>query len=446
MVDALSGFPEWLPEQELVQQRVLDVVREQFELHGFAPIRTRSVERVEDLLSQGETDKEIYGLHRLAAEGADEQGGRGLALHYDLTVPFARYVAEHRGQLAFPFRRYQIQPAWRGERPQLGRYREFLQADADIIGSGKLDVRHDGDLVRLLRGTLDRLPVPKVKLLVNNRKVLEGFYRGLGIEDVTGTLRLVDKLPKIGAPKLTELLGRGGLRQEQVEACLALSRLELHGAGDVERVRALGVKHELLDKGLEELGQLLTASADGAAPGSIVGALHIARGFDYYTGTVVEGVLEDHPELGSVCSGGRYDNLAAMGSGQPLPGVGVSIGITRLLAYCFHLGLLQQKRRSPAHVFVAVHSEPERGLSDAVAARLRARGTACVVSDSSAAYGKQIKAADQLGIPYVWFPAQADKPDLVKDLRSGEQVTALLDEWAPAADAMGLCFTKAEKT
>jgi histidyl-tRNA synthetase len=440
MVDSLSGFPEWLPEQELVQQRVIDVVREQFELHGFVPVRTRSVERVEDLLSQGETDKEIYGLHRLAAE-KDEEPGRGLALHYDLTVPFARYVAEHRGQLSFPFRRYQIQPAWRGERPQLGRYREFLQADADIIGSGKLDVRHDSDLVRLLRSTLDRLPVPRVKLLVNNRKILEGFYRGLGIQDVTGTLRLVDKLPKIGAPRLAELLVQAGLRQDQADACIALAGLELHGADEIERVRALGVTHPLLEEGLSELGRLLADCAADGRPGSVVGALHIARGFDYYTGSVVEGVLEEHPKLGSVCSGGRYDNLASMGSGSPLPGVGVSIGITRLLAYCFNLGLLKQKRRSPAHVLVVVHSEPERALSDRVAVRLRERAVPCVVSDSSAAYGKQIKAADQLGIPYVWFPAQGDKPDLIKDMQSGEQKPVKVEDWTPDAATVGLRFS-----
>jgi histidyl-tRNA synthetase len=441
MADTLSGFPEWLPEQELVQQKVLDVVREQFELYGYVPIRTRSVERVEDLLAQGETDKEIYGLHRLAAE-KDEEPGRGLGLHYDLTVPFARYVSENRGKLAFPFRRYQIQPAWRGERPQLGRYREFLQADADVIGSGKLDVRYDAELVQLLRSTLDRLPVPRVKLLVNNRRVLEGFYRGLGIEDVTGTLRLVDKLPKIGEKRLAELLAAAGSRPEQAAACLALSRLELREAAEIAKVRELGVKHDLLEQGLGELAQVLERCSSTRQTGAVVGALHIARGFDYYTGTVVEGVLDEHPELGSVCSGGRYDNLASGGS-QPLPGMGVSIGVTRLLAYSFHLGLLKQKRRSPAHVLVAVHSEAERGLSEAVATRLRERGTPCIVSDSSAAYGKQIKAADQLGIPYVWFPAQGEKAHEVKDVRSGTQVTAVLGEWVPAPEATGLAWESA---
>src|SRR5688572_16861204 len=208
MSEALSGFPEWLPEQELVQQHVIAIVRREFELHGYTPLQLRSVERVDDLLNQGETDKEIYGLHRLAAkdgaEGASTEGKLGL--HYDLTVPFARYVGEHRGELSFPFRRYQIQPAWRGERPQLGRYRDFIQADADVIVSGELDLRFDAEMGRLLRTTLDRLPIPKVKLLVNNRKLLEGFYRGLGITDVQSTLRVIDKLGKIGPAKVKDIL------------------------------------------------------------------------------------------------------------------------------------------------------------------------------------------------------------------------------------------------
>src|SRR5438876_1641194 len=175
----MKGFPEWLPEQQLVEEHLLRLVREEFELHGFVPLRTRSIERVEDLLSQGETDKEIYGLKRLAGSGDDDETA-ALGLHFDLTVPFARFVHENIGLLTFPFRRYQIQPAWRGERPQLGRYREFLQADADIVAQGDLDVRYDAEMVSLLRRTIGKLPIPRIRLLINNRKVLEGFYRGLG--------------------------------------------------------------------------------------------------------------------------------------------------------------------------------------------------------------------------------------------------------------------------
>ena len=425
MAEGLSGFPEWLPEQELVQQHVIATVRRQFELHAFTPIHTRSIEKVEDLLSQGETDKEIFAVQRLNAEKSEDAK---LALHYDLTVPFARYALEHRNLLIFPFRRYQIQPAWRGERPQLGRYREFIQADADVIGNGTLPVRFDAEMVHLLRTTLDALPVPPVRLLVNNRKLLEGFYRGLGIDDITGTLRVVDKLAKIKDAGVTEALSQRGLAAASIDKILALSRLELKSSGELDHVRALGVEHEILAQGLDELGQVLDHSV--ASQGTVIGALHIAQGFDYYTGTVVEGVLDGHPELGSVCSGGRYDDLAS-GSGAKLPGMGVSIGITRLLAYCFHLKLLGQKRRSPAQVLVVVHDGESRGESSRIAEALRARGIPTLVSDSSKDYGKQLKVALQLGIPYVWFPARGDGAHAVKDLRSETQADADLATWTP---------------
>lgn len=428
MAQALSGFPEWLPEQELVQQHLIAIVRRQYELHGYTPIATRSVEQLDDLLSKGgDTDKEIYTLHRLAPDADDVAK---LGLHYDLTVPFARYVAENQGKLAFPFRRYQIQPAWRGERPQLGRYREFIQADVDVIGQGSLDIRYDAELIQILRDTVAAMPIPRVKLLVNNRKVLEGFYRGLGIETIAGTLRLVDKLPKLGAPAVRDLLVKSGLTGEQADACLALATLECAGPAELAKVRDLGVSHPMLDLGLEELATVL-ARAPSNDRVTVVGALHIARGFDYYTGTVVEGVFEGHPELGSVCSGGRYDNLATKGNGPALPGVGVSIGITRIMGYCDHLGLLKQSRRTPAQVSVVVHNEADRPRSEAIAARLRARGVPCVVSDNANAYGKQIRAAERFGIPYVWFPASGEKPDEVRDIRSGAQAPAELDTWLP---------------
>ena len=438
MAGALSGFPEWLPQVELVQQELIGIVRREFELHGFTPLVTRSLEPLDALVGQGgETDKEVYGVHRLAAP---ERGGTSdtkMGLHYDLTVPFARYVGERRGELTFPFRRYQVQPAWRGERPQLGRFREFIQADADVIVQGTLDLRFDIELVRLLRRTLDRiqasaLPIPRVKLLLNNRKLLEGFYRGLGVEAIAPTLRVIDKLGKIGPEKVHALLVQGGLTSEQATACIGISKLELHGSTDMDKVRALGVTHPLLDEGMGELGRVIDAASKGSAAGSVVGALHIARGLDYYTGTVVEGVFEDHPELGAVCSGGRYDNLASDGK-QPLPGVGVSLGISRIMGYAEHLGLIKATKKTPAAVVVALHSEEERALSEDVADALRARGIATLVSDSSAAYGKQIKSASQLGISFVWFPGRAGQPDEVKNIVSGTQAEADRATWTPAS-------------
>ncbi len=442
MAKGLSGFPEWLPEHELVQQHLIAIVRRKYELYGFTPVETRSMERLEDLLSKGgDTDKEMYVVSRLAADpaaGADDTSQMGL--HYDLTVPFARYVAENQGHLVFPFRRYQIQRAWRGERPQLGRYREFIQADVDVIGRGGIPLRYDVEVLEILRDTLDSMPVPAVKLLVNHRKLLEGFYRGLGIADIAGTLRLVDKLPKLGAQRTRAALVEGGVAQEQADACLALARMECRTVEDLGRVERLGVKHDLLDVGLEELSTLL-ARVRNVGRTTVVGALHIARGFDYYTGMVVEGVFEAHPELGAVCSGGRYDNLVSGGGNVALPGVGVSIGITRIMAYCKHLGLLRQTRRTPAVVLVIVHSEESRSGSDAVAARLRARSIACVVSDSAGPYGKQIRAAERLGIPYVWFPDLKSGRNEVRDIQSGAQAPVDIEQWVPGPAGQQLGVT-----
>ncbi|HMV67959.1 MAG TPA: histidine--tRNA ligase [Myxococcota bacterium] len=425
----LSGFPEWLPEQELVQQRVIALIREQFELHGFTPIHTRSLERMEDLVSQGETEKEIYVVHRHARDASDDDDKLGL--HYDLTVPFARYVGENRGRLVFPFRRYQIQQAWRGERPQLGRFREFIQADIDVIGMERLDVRHDAEMVSLLHRIMERLPFPHVKLQVNNRKLLEGFYRGIGIDRVVETLRVVDKLNKIGPDGVTDGLVALGLSLDQASACIRFCGIEAATPEELDAVRELGASHPLFDEGLAELRFVLeTCARQGARPGAVVAALHVARGFDYYTGTVVEGVLADHGSLGAVCSGGRYDNLASEGNVK-LPGVGVSIGVTRLLSYCFHLGLLETGPKTPAKVVVAVHSDRSRDVSDAAADALRDRGIPCLVSDRADAYGRQMAAAERLGVRYLWFPAYKDRGHAVKDLVTGEQVDADPTTWRP---------------
>lgn len=432
----ISGFPEWLPEEELVQQHFIDTIRRSFELHGFGPIRTRAIEPMDVLLSKGETDKEIYEVQRRAA---DTESEASMGLHYDLTVPFARYVREYKGQLLFPFRRYQIQSAWRGERPQLGRYREFVQADADVIGEQQLGLRYDAEMMALLASTLDALPIPQVKLLLNNRKVLQGFYLGLGIEVVTDVLRCIDKIPKIGADAARRELIDLKLSEAQADACIGLSRVEAEHPEGLQAVRELGVSHPLLDEGLDELGRVLGYCLEQGTTTKAVAALHIARGFDYYTGTVVEGVLIEHPELGSICSGGRYDRLASEG-GVDLPGVGVSIGVSRIMGYLAHLGRLAplaSRRRTPAEVFVIVHDEGSRDRSEATARRLRARGIRCLVADKAQNYGKQLKAATRLGVRYAWFPPAKDEGEHeVKDLESGEQTPGDLGGWVPSATAL----------
>jgi histidyl-tRNA synthetase len=328
-IASLSGFPEWLPEGRIVENHVLDTLRRTFELHGFAPIETRSVEPVSQLLSKGETSKEIYLLSRLQSEPGAEQSDRQLGLHFDLTVPFARWVVEHSGDIAFPFRRYQIQKVWRGERPQDGRFREFTQADIDIVGDGQLAEHHEAELALVMAEALAALPIPRAQVRVNNRQLSQGFYEAIGLTDVEGTLRAIDKLDKIGPEAVSELLvAEAGATADQASQALALAGITGGGAEVRAAVEGLGVSGELLARGLDALCSVLE-TAERRMPGAVIGDLSIARGLDYYTGTVYETTLEGHEDLGSICSGGRYDALASAGN-RTFPGVGLSIGVSRL--------------------------------------------------------------------------------------------------------------------
>jgi histidyl-tRNA synthetase len=423
-ISPISGFPEWLPEQRLVEQEVLDGLRSKFELFGFAPIETRSVELLETLLAKGETDKEIYALKRLAEEGS---GDTGFGLHYDLTVPFARYAVQFYNELSFPFKRYQIQKAWRGERPQEGRYREFLQADIDVIDRGSLALHFDAEMPWLVHETLSSLPFPEVTIHVNNRKVTEGFLRGLGVEDVVPAMRVLDKLDKVGPDAVREMLRALGLDDRQVDSLLELVSIEEPSAAVTDRVRALGVTHPKLDEGLDELRFVMGELAP-LPPGAVTADMGIVRGFDYYTGTVYEGVMRGHESLGAVASGGRYDNLAA-GAREPLPGVGISIGVSRILGRLFGQGLLPASRRTPTVVLVAQPSAEQRIEAVAVTRALRDRGIAAEAYHEPAKLGKQLKYASDKGIPYVWLPFEDGH--VVRDMASGEQEPANAASWAP---------------
>jgi len=422
----LSGFPEFLPAGRIVEQRVLASLADTFELHGFTSIETRAVETLESLTRKGEIDKEVYVVRRLHAE-ADATDDLGL--HFDLTVPFARYVLENSGHLVFPFRRYQVQKVWRGERPQEGRYREFLQADIDVVGQDALAAHHDVEVARVILEALEKLHtgfgVPPVLMRVNNRRLAEGFYRGLGIEDHLAVLQRVDKLDKIGPGAVHGLLtGELGLSNQVADRCLQLATVSAPDDGFVAQVRDLGVRHDLLDEGLEQLAAVVSAGA-AAAPGRIVADLKIARGLDYYTGTVYETEMAGFEHLGSICSGGRYDSLASDGR-TTYPGVGLSIGVTRVLVPLIAQGTLGASRVVPTCVLVAVDAEETRGEADATASRLRARGIPTEVAPKADRFGKQIRYADRRGIPFVWFASGE-----VKDIRSGEQVPADADAWLP---------------
>lgn len=432
----MSGFPEWLPAQRAVEMHFLDVIESTFRLHGFANIETRAVEPVERLLGKGgDADKEIYAVSRLAA-GEEDSKDSELGLHFDLTVPFARYVLENSGKLTFPFRRYQIQKVWRGERPQDGRFREFLQADIDIVDVGELPFHYEVELPLVIADAFKKLPIGEFRIQVNNRKIPEGFYLGLGLsaEQVVPVLRIVDKLDKVGPEVVTTMLTEAGVSADQAAKCLALAEINATDSSFADRVRALGVEHPTLEEGLSALSAVMDAAAEHA-PGLLVADLKVARGLDYYTGTVYETQLVGQESYGSICSGGRYDALASDGK-NTYPGVGISIGVSRLLAKL--MPGLEATRATPSAVLVAVSAEEDRPASMRVAAALRERGIPCEVAPSAAKFGKQIKFADRRGIPFVWFGGADGAPDSVKDIRSGEQVEADAGTWTPPAEDLGV--------
>ena len=425
----LSGFPELLPAQRAVEREVIASVSRTFELHGFTNIETRVVEPLDRLAKGGEVDKEIYVLQRIAAE---PDAKAELGLHFDLTVPFARYVLEHAGHLEFPFRRFQVQPAWRGERPQEGRYRQFTQADVDIVGRDELPFHHDVEVMAVMVDALGRLPIPRVSFQFNNRKLIQGFYRGPGRSTTSPTPSGSSTSSTSSRPTRSRemLVERVGTTPEQAQRCLELATIRVEDTSFVAKVRALGVSDELLEQGLDELAAVVEGCR--AVAGDRVGVeanLRIARGLDYYTGTVVEIFMEGYERLKSVGGGGRYDALASDGR-TTYPGVGVSFGVSRTLVPLISDGVLSGSRPVPSVALVALNNEDDRAASTAVAAALRARDIACEVAPAPAKFGKQIRFAERRGIPYVWF-VQADGSHQVKDIRSGEQVEADPATWTP---------------
>lgn len=427
----ISGYPEWLPEARLVELAWIDHIRGVFESYGFSSIETPSVEEIEVLVAKGgDADKEIYALHRLQA-GADGSEPRA-ALHYDLTVPLARYVAQHHGDLVFPFKRYQIQRAWRGERPQEGRFREFLQCDLDVVDNDSVSLQFDAEIPEIVYEILNGLDIGGFTIQINNRKVLQGFYQGLGIDNVVGTLRVLDKLDKIGAEGVTRaLVDDVGLSAAQAAQCLALAGITGSGAAVIDRIRGLGVTADLLDTGLEELGFVLDHLARLPAD-RVFADLSIARGFDYYTGTVYEGKLSDFPGYPSICSGGRYDNLASAYTTRTLPGVGMSIGLTRIFAKLLKENRLPIGPKCPTEVMVAFLPGMARADVAAVAADLRRAGLKVEMFHEPRKLQAQIRYAARKGIPYVWFPASGDGGHAVKALATGVQ-TAVDLTWRPPA-------------
>ncbi len=415
----ISGFPEWLPEYRAVELQWLDKIRAVFESYGFCSIETPAVEELEVIAAKGEdVDKEIYVLDRLQADEDNKKDAR-LALHFDQTVPLARYVAQHFDGLTFPFKRYQMQKVWRGERPQMGRMREFLQCDIDVINVDHLPIHFDAEVAAICYEALASLDIGRVQLRVSNRKILLGLLEALNIEDTIKVTSFIDKLEKIGRDEVERVLNEDvGLETDQISQILDLVTSK--------DLAAIDAKNDTMKEGVEELSfvmkQLETLPADAA-----IADLTIVRGLDYYTGTVYETQLLDVPEFtGSVCSGGRYDDLAGSYINKHLPGVGISIGFSRLFDVLRQNGKIEAGPSSPAKVLVVLPAEDQREAMNSVAQTLRKNGI-----NTETAHGgklkKQIAYAEKKGIPYVWFPADGQ----VKDMASGEQSDADPESWKP---------------
>ena len=414
----LSGFMELLPARQVQFDRMVDILRKSYSLYGFTPLDTPAIEASEVLLAKGggETEKQIYRFTK---------GDSDLSLRFDLTVPLAKYVALHQNELTFPFRRFQIGKVYRGERAQKGRYREFYQADIDVIGDGALDITNEAEIPSIIYKTFTALGLKRFKIRVNNRKVLNGLFALLGLEEQAGdVMRTIDKLEKIGPEKVKAIL----VDDFAVAADTADTLLGLLAAEDpMAALEPFKGKNELFDLGVSELETVVKyMSAFGVPEDHFMVDLTIARGLDYYTGTVYETVMLDHPEVGSICSGGRYDNLAEYYTDKQLPGVGISIGLTRLFSVLEAQGYLNEELlTAPADVLILPMTED---LSAAIsfATTLRDAGVRAQLHCEKKKFKQKLSYADKLSIPYAAFLGEDEITQgkvTVKDLTTGEQQT-----------------------
>ncbi len=417
----LSGFMELLPGKQAKMEKLMQVLRNTYSLYGFAALDTPAIEDAKILLAKGggETEKQIYRFSK---------GDSDLALRFDLTVPLAKYVALHYNELAFPFRRYQIGKVYRGERAQRGRFREFYQADIDIIGDGKLDILNEAEIPAIIYRVFRGFGLTRFQIRVNNRKILNGFYAQMGLtEKSSDIMRTVDKLDKIGAQKVTVILVEEcGLTQEQAEEILKFIGITGTNQQVIAALEGYAGKNETFDQGLSEL-KAVTANlaAFGVPEENFAVDLTIARGLDYYTGTVYETTLLDHPEIGSVCSGGRYDNLAEYYTEKALPGVGISIGLTRLFYVLDEQGLLNDKLPSAPCDALVLPMTAEAGPAIALAETLRSAGIRVQFYGEQKKFKQKMSYADKLGVPYAVLLGEdeiAEGKCSVKNMVSGEQV------------------------
>ncbi len=418
----LSGFMELLPQKQAMFEKMVSVLRETYSLYGFAPLDTPVIEDAQILLAKGggETEKQIYRF---------QKGDSDLALRFDLTVPLAKYVALHYAALSFPFRRYQISKVYRGERAQRGRFREFYQADIDIIGDGKLDVLNEAEIPSIIYRVFKGFGLTRFQIRVNNRKILTGFYQMLELSEKSGDImRTVDKLDKIGTEKVRAcLINDCELTQEQADEILKFISISGTNSQVLEALEGYTGRNELFDLGVAELKQVTdNLAAFGVPEENFAVDLTIARGLDYYTGTVYETTLLDHPQIGSVCSGGRYDDLAGYYTDKQLPGVGISIGLTRLFYVLDEQNLLNPALSGAAADVLVLPMTADPGPAITLAQQLRAEGIRVQLYAEQKKFKQKMSYADKLGVPYAVLLGEDELAQglcSVKDMRSGNQVT-----------------------
>nr|WP_300005539.1 histidine--tRNA ligase [Tissierella sp.] len=413
----LPGFMELLPKEQILFNQMKDTIRENYEKFGFLPIDTPVLEKSDVLLakSAGETEKQVYRF---------EKGSTDMSMRFDLTVPLARYVSQHYSDLEFPFKRYQIGKVYRGERNQRGRFREFYQCDIDIIGNGKLNVINDAEIPAIIYSTFKDLGFDSFTIKINNRKLLGGFFNSLDIEDITMVLRVIDKLEKIGIEKTKEELRLLELNDETIDKILGF--IEIKGTNDdiIDKLRELKIEDERFIEGLEELATVKDyIKLFGVPDENFEIDLTIARGLDYYTGTVYETFLDDHKEIGSVCSGGRYDDLASFYTKQKLPGVGISIGLTRLFFQLTEAKIIEAEKTSLTEILII----PMDGFLDEgvkLSNELRSMDIKTQVYIEKAKMGKMFNYADKLDIPYAIVIGEEEvkeKAYSFRDMKTGNQ-------------------------
>ncbi|MBQ8661905.1 MAG: histidine--tRNA ligase [Alphaproteobacteria bacterium] len=424
----LQGFMELLPEEQIVMERMKSVIAHTYELFGFAPLDTPILELAEVLLSKsgGDTEKQIYEF---------KKGDTDLAMRFDLTVPLAKYVALYNNSLTFPFKRYQIGKVYRGERPQKGRFREFYQCDIDIIDRDELNIVYDAEVLAVIYTVFNKLELPAFKIYINNRKLLSGFLESLEIADKTvDVLRLVDKIKKIPEAAFLGELGELGLPEDKNKKLLEFIKINGSNSQILAKLEDFDIQNETYRTGLAELQTVISQAASlGIPAGNVQIDLSITRGLDYYTGTVYETFFDEHPEFGSVCSGGRYDNLSSVFMDKKFPGVGISIGLTRLYDQLHGSGLLKIKGPTPNKVLVVTQSSDYADNALKLLGVLRSRDIAADVMLRDCKFKKKMEYANKIKIPYLVIIGEDEAANnyyTLKDMESGEQFKVSAEEMA----------------